>query len=153
MLREPDGALVDQILLADNGYVAMCGAAGARVHLFTLNGLRVWSVDGGGCGISALCLSPRGGEPNGAPSRRLDAVAGAWTSAACPFTAPAGASITLEHFADDSALFELVSDGAATKLRGQAEGGGGSAFVPWARERQTRCSRRRARASRWARSC
>ena len=62
VLREPDGALVDQILLADNGYVAMCGAAGARVHLFTLNGLRVWSVDGGGCGISALCLSPSGGE-------------------------------------------------------------------------------------------
>ena len=47
-------------MLADSGYVVMAGAAGCRLHLFTLNGALVWSasID---AGVSALTLSPCGG--------------------------------------------------------------------------------------------
>ena len=51
---------LEQVVLADSGYVVLTGAAGCRLHLFTLNGALVWSasID---AGVSALTLSPCGG--------------------------------------------------------------------------------------------
>jgi len=58
VLREPAGAPVDQVLLADAGYVILACAAGSSLHLFTLNGSLVWSAPLSGRGVSAFCLSP-----------------------------------------------------------------------------------------------
>ena len=64
---QPDGteaatlcSSLEQVVLADSGYVVLTGAAGCRLHLFTLNGALVWSasID---AGVSALTLSPCGG--------------------------------------------------------------------------------------------
>ena len=66
-ILQPDGteaatlcSSLEQVVLADSGYVVLTGAAGCRLHLFTLNGALVWSasID---AGVSALTLSPCGG--------------------------------------------------------------------------------------------
>ena len=60
-LREPGGAEVEQVVLCDSGYVVVAAAGGARMHVFTLNGLPVWSWASIGAGVSALQLSLCGG--------------------------------------------------------------------------------------------
>ncbi len=59
-LHVPGAAEVGQLLLADAGYVVAVCAAGSRLHLFTPNGLPVWSWSSQGAGISASALSPCG---------------------------------------------------------------------------------------------
>ena len=49
-----------QVLLADCGHVLFAGTAGSRLHLFTINGLLVWSWTSAGSGVSALSLTPYG---------------------------------------------------------------------------------------------
>ena len=61
VIREPGGAEIEQVILCDEGYVLIAAAAGSRVHLFTPNGLIVWSWQQSGAGVSALRLSPCGG--------------------------------------------------------------------------------------------
>jgi len=56
-VREPGGAEIEQLLLCDLGNVVITAAAGSRMHVFTLNGLRVWSWESAGAGVSALQLS------------------------------------------------------------------------------------------------
>jgi len=57
VIAEPAGKEVDQVMLTETGYVVIAAAAGSALHLFTLNGLRVWSASLH-AGASALCLSP-----------------------------------------------------------------------------------------------
>lgn len=60
VLREPGGAAIEHLLLCDSGHIVVAAAAGSRVHLFTLNGLLVWSWAITGAGVSAVELSPCG---------------------------------------------------------------------------------------------
>ena len=52
---------MEQVVLCDSGYVVVAAAGGARMHVFTLNGLPVWSWASIGAGVSALQLSLCGG--------------------------------------------------------------------------------------------
>ena len=53
----PDATPIDAVLLSDAGYVLLSSSAATALHLFALNGQRVWSarLDGG---VSCLSLSP-----------------------------------------------------------------------------------------------
>uniref|UniRef100_A0A7S0L8V8 BEACH domain-containing protein n=1 Tax=Coccolithus braarudii TaxID=221442 RepID=A0A7S0L8V8_9EUKA len=57
LIQEPSGSAVEQVLLADSGYVILVSTAGSQLHLFSLNGLLVWS-NSLPAGISALSLTP-----------------------------------------------------------------------------------------------
>jgi len=61
VLRKPNDVQVEHVVLADSGHVLFSGTAGGRLHLFTVNGLCVWSWTSTSAGISALSLTPCGG--------------------------------------------------------------------------------------------
>lgn len=48
------------MLLADSGHVLFVGTAGSRLHLFSVNGLHLWSWAAEDAGLSALALTPCG---------------------------------------------------------------------------------------------
>jgi len=60
VLKEPNGASVEQLLLADSGHVIFSGTAGSRLHVFSINGLHLWSWASADAGLSALGLTPCG---------------------------------------------------------------------------------------------
>ena len=57
-LRDPAKAEVEQVLLADAGFVVAVSAASSALHLYTINGLLAWSWLSDSAGISAVSLSP-----------------------------------------------------------------------------------------------
>lgn len=56
-IHEPAGSSVEQVLLSDCGYVIVVAAAGSRLHLYSLNGLHVWSSSLP-AGAAAIELTP-----------------------------------------------------------------------------------------------